>query len=61
MLINVPNDSKILLCPICNNKTRTKAYLDTVLLNYPLFCPKCKNETMVNVEEQSITVIKVEC
>ena len=25
-------------CPICGNKTRTKVYHDTVLVNFPLYC-----------------------
>ena len=37
-------DSLWIRCPICNSKTRTKVYEDTVLLNFPLFCPKCKIE-----------------
>ena len=36
------------LCPICNNKTRTKIRGDTELINFPLFCPKCKQETLIN-------------
>ena len=32
-------------CPICNSKTRTKVYEDSVLINFPLFCPKCKKNT----------------
>jgi len=51
------DNSIFLLCPICKNKTRTKAYPNTVMQNYPLFCPKCKNETMVNVEKLIVTVI----
>ena len=47
-----------LLCPVCNNKTRTQVRQDTVLLNFPLFCPKCKKETLVNVEKFNITVIE---
>lgn len=35
---------KMILCPICHNKTRTKLCKDTELKNFPLFCPKCKNE-----------------
>ena len=31
------------LCPICNNKTRTKIREDTELINFPLFCPKMQN------------------
>lgn len=37
-------------CPICNNKTRTKIRNDTELINFPLFCPKCKQETIINRE-----------
>ena len=47
-----------LLCPVCNNKTRTQVRQDTVLLNFPLFCPKCKKETLVNVEKLNIAVIE---
>lgn len=36
-------------CPICNKKTHTKVYKETVLLNFPLFCPKCKTETIIDV------------
>ena len=49
---------KWLLCPICNNKTRTKIREDTVLKNFPLFCPKCKKETLINVHKLNIAVIK---
>ena len=38
-----------LLCPICSNKTRLKVRKDTELINFPLFCPKCKKEYWVNV------------
>ncbi|MCI8381000.1 MAG: hypothetical protein HFI07_04305 [Lachnospiraceae bacterium] len=29
-------------CPICGSRTRNKIRKDTVLKNYPLYCPKCK-------------------
>ncbi len=45
-------------CPICGNKTRDKVREDTILRNYPLYCPKCKQETLINLTELSITVIK---
>ena len=38
-----------ILCPVCGSKTRTKVYEDSVLLRFPLFCPKCKRETSINV------------
>ncbi|MBS6500165.1 MAG: cysteine-rich KTR domain-containing protein [Clostridium sp.] len=47
-----------ILCPICGNKTRVKIRDNTVLENFPLFCPKCKKETIINVKEMSISVIK---
>lgn len=47
-----------ILCPICGNKTRDRIREDTVLRNYPLFCPKCKKETIIDVKNLKITVIK---
>ena len=44
-------------CPICGNKTRNKVREDTVLVNYPLYCPKCKCETLITVKELKITVL----
>lgn len=35
-------------CPVCKSKTRVKARKDTVLLNFPLFCPKCKREVLID-------------
>lgn len=43
------NDSLWVPCPICGCKTRTKVNEDTVMINFPLFCPKCKKETLINV------------
>ena len=31
-------------CPVCGNKTHNRIRKDTELKNYPLFCPKCKQE-----------------
>ena len=50
--------SNWLLCPICGNKTRDKIREDTVLQNYPLYCPKCKQETLIEVKDLQLTVIK---
>lgn len=46
------------LCPICNNKTRIKVRPDTVLENFPLFCPKCKQETIISVTGQNVVAVK---
>lgn len=47
-----------LLCPSCGSKTRDKVREDTILKNYPLYCPKCKNVTLIDVQRLIITVIK---
>lgn len=36
-------------CPICGGKTRTKVYEKKVLLNFPLYCPKCKKEYLIDL------------
>ena len=45
-------------CPVCGNKTRDKIRKDTVLVHYPLYCPKCKRETLINVKQLNTSVIK---
>lgn len=47
-----------LRCPVCKNKTRDRIREDTVLINYPLYCPKCKHESLVHVKKLHMTVIK---
>ncbi len=45
-------------CPICGGKTRTKVYRDTVLVNFPLFCPKCKKEMCIDVVQFKMILSK---
>lgn len=45
-------------CPICHSKTRVKIRKDTEMHRFPLFCPKCKQETLVDIKQLQITVIK---
>ena len=47
-----------ILCPFCGSKTRNKVREDTVLINYPLYCPKCRQETLIEAKNLQITVIK---
>ncbi|MCR1975350.1 cysteine-rich KTR domain-containing protein [Clostridium sporogenes] len=47
-----------LLCPVCGNKTRQRIKEDTELKNFPLYCPKCKQETLIKVQQLNISVIK---
>nr|WP_296465419.1 cysteine-rich KTR domain-containing protein [uncultured Acetatifactor sp.] len=46
-----------ILCPICGCKTRTMIRKDTELKRFPLYCPKCKHETLIEAENLQITVI----
>jgi len=46
-----------ILCPVCGSKTRTQIRYDTILVNYPLFCPKCKQETLINVTQLNMLVV----
>ena len=49
---------KWLLCPVCGNKTRLKLREDTILENFPLYCPKCRQETLINVQQMNMSVIR---
>ena len=46
------------LCPECGSKTRCKIREDTEMKNFPLFCPKCKNEVVIDVKNLQVTVVK---
>lgn len=41
-------------CPVCGNKTRTKVNEDTILIRFPMFCPKCRRESIVTIEKNCI-------
>ena len=47
-----------ILCPLCGSKTRNKVREDTVLINYPLYCPKCRQETLIEAKNLQLIVIK---
>ena len=52
------NETVWLRCPVCWNKTRLKVRHDTELINFPLYCPKCKQKTLINVKKTNLSVIK---
>jgi len=47
-----------IFCPICKNKTRLKVREDTELKNFPLYCPKCKQESLIQAKQLHISIIK---
>lgn len=46
-----------ILCPVCGSKTRDRIREDAILKNYPLYCPKSKQETLIKAENLQIAVI----
>ncbi len=48
-----------IFCPACGQKTRSKIREDTILKNYPLYCPKCKQESLISAKDLQITIIVV--
>lgn len=47
-------------CPVCGNKTRDKIRRDTLMKNFPLFCPKCKKESLIDVKYMNVKVVKMQ-
>lgn len=47
-----------ILCPVCGSKTRDRIRKDTIIKKYPLYCPKCKKETLIDAENLQIVIIK---
>lgn len=45
-------------CPLCGCKTHDKIRADTEMKNFPAFCPKCKEETLIDVQQFQITVVQ---
>jgi len=45
-------------CPICGAKTRARLLPDTVLRNFPLFCSKCRQESIINAQNYHVIKIK---
>jgi len=45
-------------CSVCGNKTRLQIREDTELKNFPLYCPKCKQESLIEAKDLQVTVVK---
>lgn len=46
-----------ILCPLCQKKTRNMIRSDTILKKFPLYCPKCKQESLISIKKFEITTI----
>lgn len=49
---------KTIPCPICGNKTRNRMREDTELKNFPIYCPKCKKESLIDVKGMQVKKVK---
>jgi DNA invertase Pin-like site-specific DNA recombinase len=56
--MGVADNAEWLLCPVCGNKTRLKIRGDTELKNFPIYCSKCKQETLIELTNLQVIVIK---
>ena len=45
-------------CPVCGNKTRLQILVDTEMKNFPLYCPKCRQESLIEAKNLQVTIIK---
>ena len=43
-------EKRWVMCPACGGKTRLQLLAQTELEDFPLFCPKCKQERIVHVK-----------
>lgn len=50
-------EEKWIFCPVCGAKTRLRLLQKTALWNFPLFCPKCKRESIINARNYQIETI----
>lgn len=48
------------LCPQCGQRTRIKLRTDTELKHFPLFCPKCRYECLIDAADCQVEVSRLE-
>lgn len=56
--MDINNKAEWVRCPVCGNKTRLQIRKDTELKNFPLYCPKCRQESLIDAKDLQVTVIK---
>lgn len=43
-------------CPTCSGRTRTKIRSETYVRNFPIYCPRCKQEYLIDAEQLRINL-----
>lgn len=54
------NGLEWIMCPVCKSKTHIRIRGDTVLENFPLYCPKCKQEKLISIKHLPMLVLCLE-
>ena len=44
------DEKRWVLCPAFGSKTRIQVFRETEIKNFPLFCPKCRRESMIDIK-----------
>ena len=52
----MPEERQWVYCPRCGAKTRLQLIKETQLRAFPLFCPKCRKETMIDARFFRVSV-----
>jgi ssDNA-binding Zn-finger/Zn-ribbon topoisomerase 1 len=60
MIIMKKGRFRFLPCPICGTQTNTKVLPETILIRYPLFCEKCRQEILVDVVKMKMVLSDAE-
>ncbi|MGM9635974.1 MAG: cysteine-rich KTR domain-containing protein [Candidatus Avispirillum sp.] len=47
-----------IICPVCKKKTRYRIRTDSVLENFPLYCHRCRQETLINAKNLKISPVR---
>ncbi|MCI7099723.1 MAG: cysteine-rich KTR domain-containing protein [Lachnospiraceae bacterium] len=47
---------KWVFCPMCGGKTRLQLLETTELKDFPLFCPKCKQEMLIRAVNYKVVL-----
>lgn len=42
------NERGFLVCPLCGKKTNTKVLPKTTLIDFPLYCNRCKKAVVIS-------------
>ena len=48
------NEANRVICPACGGKTRVRLRGDTILENFLLYCPKCRQEHLVSIRNRTL-------